>query len=224
MPLREPLEQPSGQTGTDHGEVGQVVRPEPARRPRHEAAGDGDGEEERGGREGRGPRARADVGERERPGGEEHRGDGEVDDGGMDRKRRFIEVLLDDPREAEAGRACRGRRGEASEVSGIGEVREASATGEVAPFSSEEAIRRLGERDVAAAGLAALAALRDGSASPLESFAADNVRARKAAFAASIQGLSPRLARLPERRILPAGAPRAPRPRQSDVRSGGGGS
>ena len=90
VPLREPLDGLRAGHGTPApGEVGQVVRPEPARRPRHEAAGDGDGEEERGGREGRGPRARADVGERERPGGEERRGDGEVDDGGMDRKRRF---------------------------------------------------------------------------------------------------------------------------------------
>ncbi len=93
--------------------------------------------------------------------------------------------------------------GEASEVSGLGEVREASATGEVAPFSSEEAIRRLGEPDVAAAGLAALAALRDGSAAPLESFAADDARARTAAFAASLQGLGPRLAQIPDVAILP---------------------
>ncbi|MHB8800773.1 MAG: nucleotidyltransferase family protein [Thermoanaerobaculia bacterium] len=63
-------------------------------------------------------------------------------------------------------------------------------------------MQRLGEPAVAAAGLAALAALRDGSAAPLEAFAADDARARTAAFAASLQGLGPRLARLPDVAIL----------------------
>lgn len=73
---------------------------------------------------------------------------------------------------------------------------------ELAPFSAEEAMRRLGEPAVAAAGLAALAALRDGTAAPLGAFAEDDARARTAAFAASLQGLGPRLARLPDVAVL----------------------
>lgn len=83
-------------------------------------------------------------------------------------------------------------------------MNDVSATDEAAPFSSEETMRRLGEPAVAAAGLAAAAALRDGSAAPLASFAADEARARTAALAASLQGLGPRLARLPDIAILPA--------------------
>lgn len=74
---------------------------------------------------------------------------------------------------------------------------------ELVPFSAEETMRRLGEPAVAAAGLAALAALRDGTAAPLGAFAEDEARARAAAFAASLQGLGPRLARLPDVAILP---------------------
>lgn len=86
-------------------------------------------------------------------------------------------------------------------VAGVNDV---SAADEAAPFSSEETMRRLGEPAVAAAGLAAAAALRDGSAAPLASFASDEARARTAAFAASLQGLGPRLAALPDVATLPA--------------------
>jgi len=82
--------------------------------------------------------------------------------------------------------------------------KDVSATDEAAPFSSEETMRRLGEPEVAAAGLAAVAALGDGSAARLAAFAADEARARTAAFAASLQGLGPRLAALPDVTALPA--------------------
>lgn len=83
-------------------------------------------------------------------------------------------------------------------------MNDVSTTDEAAPFASVEAMHRLGEPAVAAAGLAAAAALRNGSAAPLAAFASDEARARTAAFAASLQGLGPRLAALPDVVILPA--------------------
>ncbi|HYN43755.1 MAG TPA: nucleotidyltransferase family protein [Thermoanaerobaculia bacterium] len=78
------------------------------------------------------------------------------------------------------------------------------------PFSTEEVGTLLGDPDVALLSEACVRSIRDGRLSPLvEALSATAGRApsesllRKAAFAAAIQGLSPRLARLPGLDALP---------------------
>lgn len=74
----------------------------------------------------------------------------------------------------------------------------------IAPFSLEEAMSLLGEASVAAAGLAGVAAIRDGSLAPLVELSASTRRWREIALGVSLQGLGPRLAALPHDERLPA--------------------
>lgn len=80
----------------------------------------------------------------------------------------------------------------------------------LAPFTTGEVGALLGDRDVALISGAALRAVRDESLSPIGEELARIARGplsgpllRKAAFAAAIQGLSPRLARIPGASGLP---------------------
>lgn len=66
----------------------------------------------------------------------------------------------------------------------------------IAPFRADEVEGLLGDPLVAAAGLAALEAVRDSNLAPLARFDGEGVRTRETAFAASVQGLAPRLATL----------------------------
>jgi hypothetical protein len=66
----------------------------------------------------------------------------------------------------------------------------------IEPFLPDEVERLLGDPLVAAAGLAALGAIRESTLAPLASFDGEGVRTRETAFAASVQGLAPRLATL----------------------------
>ena len=78
------------------------------------------------------------------------------------------------------------------------------------PFTTEEVGALLGDPDVALLSEAALRAVRDGGFSPvaeaMEGIGRGRIPGsllRKAAFAASVQGLSPRLARIPDAKTLP---------------------
>ncbi|MCL4807765.1 MAG: nucleotidyltransferase family protein [Thermoanaerobaculia bacterium] len=67
----------------------------------------------------------------------------------------------------------------------------------IGPFRPDEVERLLGDPGVAAAGLAALEAIRVSSLAPLAALAEAGGLTRETAFAASVQGLAPRLATLP---------------------------
>ena len=78
------------------------------------------------------------------------------------------------------------------------------------PFTAEEVEALLGDPEVALLSEACVRSIRDGRLSPLGEALAGSAGGatpapllRKAAFAASIQGLSPRLARLPASTDLP---------------------
>ncbi|MFN7989674.1 MAG: nucleotidyltransferase family protein [Thermoanaerobaculia bacterium] len=79
-----------------------------------------------------------------------------------------------------------------------------------APFSRAEVDALLGDAEVASLSVACVRAIRDGTLEPLAEALGDGgsasppeARERKAAFAAAVQGLSPRLARLPGTAKLP---------------------
>lgn len=74
---------------------------------------------------------------------------------------------------------------------------------EITPFSPEEARRYLGDAEVAALAYAAAVAIRSGSVRALAGIDSPEEFRRKAAFAASVQGLAPRLAALPDLDLLP---------------------
>ena len=75
---------------------------------------------------------------------------------------------------------------------------------EIAPFAFEEGTRLLHDADVSAVAVAAIRAIREVSARPLLPFVGADGPLRKAAFATSLQGLSPRLSTLPDVGVLPA--------------------
>jgi Uncharacterised nucleotidyltransferase len=74
---------------------------------------------------------------------------------------------------------------------------------EITPFSPEESRRYLGDAEVATLACAEVDAIRSGTGRALVGIDAPEEFRRKAAFAASVQGLAPRLAALPDLDLLP---------------------
>ena len=72
------------------------------------------------------------------------------------------------------------------------------------PFSPAEVASYLEDSEVAALSLVAVAAVREGSLAPFGLAAAGDGAGRKAAFAASVHGLAPRLASLRDAEALPS--------------------